>query len=276
MKSIAVSVRTKLLKISKEAGRDFDAVLLQFMQERLLYRLSLSKHKDKFILKGALLFLAYNMSRLRPTKDMDFLSLQASQDKEKLRGFFEEILTITAEDGVDFKSKTLRIENIIEEDDPYSPFRIKIEAELAGARKILQVDVGFGDIIVAGPIELNFPVLLDFPAPKIMTYSHESVIAEKFEAIVSLNFLTSRLKDFYDISFLAKTIPFKSMSLHEALLATFQKRGTNLENYSVVFSDKFKKDKDKVVQWTAFLKRNKIEDSRIFEEVVLQIESFLL
>ncbi len=183
IKNIAASVRARLLTIAKKCGRDFDAVLLQYLQERFLYRLSLSPYRHHFILKGALLFVAYDMSLLRPTKDIDFLGTSTSNDMEVIRRMIVEIAKIEVQDGVTFMTEPVTVEHI-KEDAEYEGVRVSLAASLTTARKVLQLDVGFGDVIIAGPLEMDFPVLLgDQPTPRLLVYSRESAIAEKFEAL---------------------------------------------------------------------------------------------
>ena len=175
--------------------------MLQYFQERFLYRLSVSPYREHFILKGALLFFLYDAHRLRPTKDIDLLGRAQSNDLKNIREVVQQIAQIEVPDGVVFTKESTTVE-IIKESEEYSGVRVKIEAKLTSARQTLQIDIGFGDRIVPGPVEIEFPVILDQPAPRIKGYSKESVISEKLEAIVRFNFLTSRMKDFYDILFL--------------------------------------------------------------------------
>lgn len=150
-----------------------------------------------------------------------------------------------------------------------------MDAELAGARKTIQLDIGFGDRVIPGTVEIDFPVLLDLPVPKIYIYSKESVIAEKFQAIVELEFANSRMKDFYDILSLASDEPFNMQILREAISTTFIHRKTSLEDRDVVFSEVFKKDPAKQEQWAAFLRRHKLSSSKEFYEVIERIKLFL-
>ena len=139
----------------------------------------------------------------------------------------------------------------------------------------MQLDIGFGDTITAGPVEIDFPTLLDFPAPKLKVYSIETAIAEKFEAIVSLQLQTSRMKDFYDILFFAKHYDFKKDILIRAIKTTFDNRSTDLALSKNIFEDKFTSDQNFQILWSAFLERNKLENNKTFFEVVSQIQSFI-
>jgi predicted nucleotidyltransferase component of viral defense system len=273
-KNLAASIRARLLTIAKEGNRDYNSVLLQYFQERFLFRLSKSPYRSQFILKGALLFIVYRMPRVRPTRDIDFLGEAIGNDPEEIRGALKRIVDIRVDDGVTFRSDMISVERIKEEPD-YEGVRAKIEVELGGARNVLQLDIGFGDRIIGRPVEIEFPVLLDFPAPRIQVYSKESAIAEKFEAIVRLSFITSRMKDFYDILYLANHESFNLDTLHEAIVATFDRRETPLADRSVIFGDEFKRARDKQEQWQAFLTRSRLESHQQFAEAVERLRVFL-
>lgn len=274
IKNLGASVRAKLMQISKDRKVDFNSILLQYLHERFLYRLSISDYKENFILKGALSFLAYDITRLRPTKDIDFLGKATANDLENIKNIMQIVSNIETADGVTFNSENITAEKI-KEDADYEGVRVKIEGSLGTIKQKIQLDIGFGDIIVAGPKEINFPVLLEFPSPNIKVYSKESMIAEKFQAMVFLNYATSRLKDFYDIFFLASSFSFELKTLNEAINSTFTKRNTPLSDRNVVFSDSFKNDKDKNEMWSAFLKRLKLDSDLSFTEVMEKLKVFL-
>ena len=251
---LTTSVRQRLQRIAKESGQDFNSIQLRYVQERFLYRLSKSAYKNAFILKGALLFVAFNVSTLRPTKDIDFLGNSVTNKLDDLQKILEEICTVKYDDAVSFDIGDIETSTIAEGKE-YSGVRARIIASLGTAKIILWLDFGFGDKIVAGPVELDFPSLLDFESPKIKVYSLESAIAEKFEARVKLNFDTSRMKDFYDINELASQNSFNLAILSEAIKETFNARETDLKSQNVIFSDEFKNDANKEIQWKAFLRR---------------------
>jgi len=276
IKNVAASTRSRLLNVAKFVNRDFNAVLLQYFQERFLYRLSISRYHDLLILKGALLFLVNNMPRLRPTKDIDFLGSGLPNDQEHLEEVIREIIQISVDDGVIFDPDSLSSESITVQDE-YPGIRIHFEGNLSDVRKRLQIDIGFGDEVIPEPVEVNFPILLDsFDAPVIMIYSLESAIAEKFESIVKLNYMTSRMKDFYDIWYLSQSCQFGYETLRSAILTTFSNRETDLNEYQVIFSDSFKNNSLKNEQWQAFLNRNKIECKFQFSEIIEFLKIFLL
>lgn len=273
--NIAASVRARLLNMARTSGRDFDALLLQYMQERFLYRLSISPYRRHLILKGALLFLTYEMSLLRPTKDIDFLGSSTPNELNEVRNLIVAIACIELDDGVKFNHESIIVDRITEDAD-YQGVRVKLKARLTAAKKVLQLDIGFGDVVVAGPVEIEFPTLLDDqPVPNLLVYSRESAIAEKFEALVSLNILTSRMKDVYDILFLAERGIFSLLTLREAIMATFARRSTQLEDRHVLFSTDFSANSDKEIQWNAFLRRNRLQLTPAFPDAMTRVKAFL-
>jgi len=275
IKNLGASVRARLTNIAKETKRDFDAILLQYFQERFLYRLSISPYRSAFVLKGALLFLVYETPFLRPTKDVDFLVRSRSNDMGTIKGMIQDIARIDVEDGVRFFPKSISLESVMEDAD-YEGLRVKIKGSLDRAIKMLQLDIAFGDVLVAGPVEMEFPLLLDDqPAPRLKVYSNESAIAEKFQSLVRLNILTSRMKDVYDILFLASHRPFQIHLLHNAIAKTFNRRGTPIQERRSIFTREFKSSKEKQTQWTAFLKRSRLESHSTFDEAINYVELFL-
>jgi predicted nucleotidyltransferase component of viral defense system len=275
IKNLGTSIRARLTNIAKETKRDFDAILLQYFQERFLYRLSISPYRSAFILKGALLFLVYEMPFFRPTKDVDFLVRSKSKDMRTIKGMIQDIARVEVQDGVRFFAESVSLESVMEDAD-YEGVRVKIHGSLDKARKMLQIDIAFGDVLVAGPIEMEFPLLLDDqPVPRLKVYSNESAIAEKFQSLVKLNILTSRMKDVYDILFLASHQSFDMHLLHKAIFKTFNRRGTPIEERRAIFTREFKSSKEKQTQWTAFLKRSRLESYRTFDEAINHLELFL-
>jgi predicted nucleotidyltransferase component of viral defense system len=274
IKNIAASVKERLRNISTQSGREFQSVVSQYVQERFLYRLSESIYSNNLILKGALLFMAHDISRNRPTRDIDFLGSKIPNEIDDLIDVIKEILMIKTEDGLRFDSDSVEAENITEDGD-YKGVRIKFYVFLENSRERIQLDIGFGDTITAGPVEIEFPKLLDFPAPKLKVYSIETAIAEKFEAIVSLQLQTSRMKDFYDILFFAEHYNFKKEILIQAITTTFNNRSTDLELSKTIYEDQFKMNERFQNLWKAFLDRNKLGNNKTFSEIVSQIQSFI-
>jgi len=274
MKNLPASIHARLLNHAKKVGRDFNAVVLQYFQERFLYRLSICPYRKKLILKGAFLFLSYNAPRTRPTKDMDFLGYLNINDFDCLREIIFDICSIKCDDGVFFDVENISIESIHEEGE-YHGLRVKFTAYMGKINRAIQLDIGSGDIIIPRSVEIDFPSLLDFPSARIFAYSTESIIAEKFEAIVHFNFLTSRMKDFFDILFLAQHQRFAKQTLRKAILSTFNNRKTSLPDRAIIFGSNYKIDSGKQVQWTSFLKRNKLTATSSFITMIEQLEQFL-
>ncbi len=275
VKNIAASARARLLRIAKDNDRNFNTVLLQYFQERMLYRLSISSYKLNFVLKGALLFLIYDIPRSRPTKDIDFLGMDTSNTKENLIEAMKEISNTEVADGVKFDISKITAEDITEDAD-YKGVRIYCEASLGQAISRFHFDIGFGDKIVPNPVKLDFPVLLDdMPIPSLIAYTPESAIAEKFEAIVKLGLATSRMKDFFDIYHLSSYHNFKAAILKEAIKTTFKNRLTSLTDRFNIYEDKFMNDKDKQTQWLAFIRRTGIESNLSFSDCIMYIKNFI-
>ncbi|MGE5344157.1 MAG: nucleotidyl transferase AbiEii/AbiGii toxin family protein [Candidatus Omnitrophota bacterium] len=273
-KDIYASIRAKLKNIAVKSGRDFDAVLLQYFQERFLYRISVSEYKDNFVLKGALLLMVKSVSPFRPTKDVDFLGKGIDANPENLKSIVKKLAQVQCEDSVDFVEESI-VATTIKEGAEYEGVRVKIEARLGAIKKILSLDIGFGDTLLGNIEEFDFPVLLNFPIPKVKCYPYESIIAEKFQAIVWLNFQTSRMKDFFDIIFLANVGSFQASRLKEALIITFSRRNTSLSLRKVVFSEEYKMDKSKQRQWSAFLRKHHLIAEPKFRLIIDRLENFL-
>lgn len=274
IKNIGASMRNKLLNLSKETGRDYNALLRQFFQERFLFRLSISNYRDVLILKGALLLVSHNISRYRPTRDVDFLGKTVSNKLEDCKNIISEIVKIDAKDGIVFDDEKIKAE-LITEDSDNNGIRISVPYKMDTIIGNLSIDIGYGDKIVDGPVELDYPPLIDLPSPKLMVYSLESSIAEKFEAIVKLNFQTSRMKDFYDIIFIAGSKSFQSRSLKKALETTFKTRETELSGRKVIYEEEFKNDKTKQVQWNSFITKNKLDADSEFKQIVEKLKIFI-
>lgn len=274
IKNIAASVKERLRNISILSGKEFQSVVRQYVQERFLYRLSKSIYSDNFILKGALLFIAHDISRNRPTRDIDFLGSTISNEIDDIVKVIKEILKIEYEDGLRFDSDSIEAENI-DDDDDYQGVRVKFYTYLENLRERVQLDMGYGDIITVGPMDIEFPTLLDFPAPKIKVYSIETAIAEKFEAILSLQLQTSRMKDFYDVLFFAEKYKFKKDILFGALSTTFNNRSTDLAMRKKIFEDHFKNNERFQNLWKVFIGRNKLDNNKTFSEVVSKIQFFI-
>jgi len=244
------------------------------MQERFLARLEKSDHRNHFILKGALLFIAYNIPSVRPSKDIDFLGQQISNGVNEIKTAIEEIASIDLKDGVTFNPKEIDIRQI-NENAEYGGLRIKIPATVGGDRHRLQLDVGFGDTIVYGPVDMDYPAILEFSPPNIKVYSLESAIAEKLEAIVRLGYFGSRMKDYFDVWFMIRNHELDKERLKNATKTTFMRRNTPIDDFMFIFDVDFKSDEDKHMQWKAFLNRTNIQLKQPFDQVIEDIQRFL-
>lgn len=273
VRNMGASVRARLLKISKERGQPFDLLLTRYALERFLYRLSTTAHRGNFVLKGAMLVTTWLKNPHRPTRDIDLLGFGNAQP-EAILAVFKEICTIEANDGVTFEGEGLTIERN-REDLAYGGLRVATNAHVGGARVRVVADVGFGDAIEPGLNEIELPVLLDQPVPRLRAYAMETVIAEKFQAMVALGRVNSRMKDFYDIWFLAKTFTFKDDRLARAIAATFKCRQTQVPvDVPDALTDAFAKDDQKRKQWDAFVSGVLAEPAPL-DVVVTDLRAFL-
>ncbi|AMQ88990.1 nucleotidyl transferase AbiEii/AbiGii toxin family protein [Marinobacter sp. LQ44] len=271
-KNTAASVRQKLLNKSRAEKRPFLELLQYYAMERFLYRLSQSPHNGCFTLKGALMLWAMQGPTSRPTRDIDMLG-QTSNEPEAILAQVRDIIeTEVTDDGLCFDADTLKAEAITEDAD-YQGLRVTFTGFLDNARIPMQLDIGFGDPVFPFPSWLEFPTLLDFPAARIQCYTPESSIAEKFQAMVNLGELNSRMKDFYDIWLLSRQHKFRLENLKGAVDGTFQKRGTEIPEtnpFSAAFVD------SKQPNWQAFRKRlGQDHVPEAFSEVVEAVVEFL-
>jgi predicted nucleotidyltransferase component of viral defense system len=272
------SAHTCLLTFAKQNDLDFTFTLQRYAMERLLYRMSKSTHADKFILKGASLFLVWKGHSYRVTKDADFLAF-GFLNEESLVALFKEIVSIPGceDDGLGFESDSIRAVPIREE-QKYGGIRVMLIAHLHNARIPLQIDVGFGDAVTPPPEIVTYPSALGNPPAQLRAYTRYSVVAEKFEAMVQLGIADSRMKDFYDIWLMSRLFEFHFGTLCKAIKDTFKRRKTNIpDNVPTALSEEFWGDTQKRAQWNAFLRKSKPENAeRDFEKLVTGIADFLL
>jgi len=276
-KNTAASIRARLLALAQNKGEDYQRVLGRYAVERFLYRLGRSPYRDKFALKGATLFTLWTGHTHRPTKDLDLLGRGSSSAIEEVEMTIRAICEIQDDDGIVFDSESVEGAKI-KEDDEYDGVRIKLLAELAAARIPMQIDIGFGDAVYPKPELASFPVLLPMEAPLIRAYPRESAIAEKFHAMVVLDIRNSRMKDFYDVWFMASTWTFEMASLRKAIVTSFERRGSTIP-IAVPFAltDDFLNDPQKKKQWAAFVSRlNSESPAPSLQEVGSVLRDFLL
>ncbi len=275
VKNISASVHQRLLNKAKEASRPFSELLQHFAIERFIYRLSKSSHADRFILKGALMFSAWSGPDSRSTMDIDFLG-KIDNSLDVISAVMKDACDMDVEvDGMSYDRESVSAKRITE-DAEYEGVRVRVWGSLGNARVSLQIDIGFGDVIVPGPIKIVYPVLLSYPPPELNGYSMESTIAEKFQAMVKLGILNSRMKDFYDIWLLSRCFNFSGETLAEAVEKTFEKRRTPITVNPAVFDPMFQKDEGKKVQWLGFIEKARLTNvPGSFEDVAAAVGVFL-
>jgi predicted nucleotidyltransferase component of viral defense system len=278
-RNVAASVRARLLSLAKERGEDFQYVLMRYAGDRLLYRLGISPHRDRFILKGARLFALWTGEMHRPTRDLDFLGY-GRPDVNLLIGLFQEICIadLSNQDGLTFPGDAIAGVSAREDQD-YEGASLRLTARLGSAVIPLQLDFGFGDAVTLTAELSEFPTLLvEQPPPVVRTYPRETVVAEKFQVMVSLGMANSRMKDFYDLWYLARRFEFDGALLALALAATFERRKTPLSSAEpVALTPEFHNDPAKQSQWTAFVRRSRLQgDGTELVEVTELIRAFLM
>jgi len=273
--NVAASHRAKLLNLARERGDDFQFLLGRWIVERFLYRLATSTHRDSFVLKGAMLFLAWEGMLHRPTRDLDLLGFGSSNVDDVVH-LIQEICSVPAADGILFDLAEIEGDRI-KEDAEYEGVRIRVPASLDGAIVSMQIDVGFGDLVDPPPTVISFPVLLPLDAPRLRAYPPEAVIAEKFHAMVLLGIANSRMKDFFDIWTLASTRRFELNRLASSLQNTFERRKTRLpEDEPVALTDEFLEDLNKRTQWNAFGRRLGLRELPSLAMVGRMLSTFLM
>ena len=274
-RNVAASVRARLLNKARAGKSDFGLLLTRYALERFLYRLSVSEQRDQFLLKGALLFDLWFDVPHRPTHDADLLSF-GSAEMPYLEDLFRQISQIESDDGMVFRIDTVRAAEI-RKDANYAGVRVTLMGLLDGARCPVQIDIGFGDTVVPGPEDAQYPVILDdMPSPQLRVYPRYTVVAEKLEAMVKLGILNSRMKDYFDLWILARHSDFDGAVLAEAIRATFERRGTDIPpGLPFGLTDEFALHDQKNMQWSGFLRKNALEPMTL-EAAIEVLREFLL
>ena len=267
--NMAASVHARLLNVARATDKPFSELLQHYAIERFLYRLSESPYQDQFILKGALVFMAWGVPRTRPTRDIDLLGY-GRNETGSLTEMMQTVCGVEViNDGLLFDAGSVHGEEIRMRVN-YAGVRIKLRATLDNARIPMQIDIGFGDVVIPEPISFEYPVLLDFPAPTLRGYTRETVVAEKYHALVSLDQFNSRMKDFYDLWELARHFKFDGRILHQAISETFLKRETSLPaSLPTGLSDGFVIEKEQ--QWQAFKRRIRLDENTPRLSVVVHL-----
>jgi predicted nucleotidyltransferase component of viral defense system len=271
---LAQSVQVRLVRHAKDLGVDPNLVLTRYAVERFLYRLSRSAHAEKFVLKGALLLLAWLGEAVRPTRDADLLGFGELSD-EALARIFREVCGVDVEpDAIAFDAGSVSV-SAIREEDAYGGKRVVAQARLGAARLKVQVDVGIGDAVTPAPQWIEYPGLLDLPRPRLLAYPRETMLAEKLHAMVLFGLRNSRMKDYFDVYALLREGKLEAAGLGSAIAATFERRRAALPDRTPAgLSEAFAGDAAKRAQWKAFLEKNRLKAPSL-EEVVAEIRAGL-
>ena len=271
----AVSVKDRLKNLAKEDGRTMQDELVTYGLERAIYRLSISEYAERFTLKGGIfLYALFDGNFARATVDIDLLAQHISNDAEEMKKVFQDIFSIKCDDALQFDLESLDIINITEFKE-YHGVNVSIMGYLDRTRVSVSIDIGFGDVVYPERMRMTFPVLLDMDAPEVYAYSIYSVIAEKFEAFVSLGLANGRYKDFYDIYVLSANYDLNGNELKNAIVETFMHRETTFDDI-VAFEPAFIEDTVRQGRWNAFIKKKKAMMKIEFEEAIEQSKKLLL
>jgi predicted nucleotidyltransferase component of viral defense system len=274
--NLPASIRQRLLDRAKKRGEDYNYTLSQYAIERFLYRLGQSQRRDRFVLKGASLFCLWSQEPHRATWDLDLLGRGPGGVPDVEQAMRDICATEVEEDGLVFDVSSLHGEPI-RVDQEYEGVRVRLEVRLGDARIPMQIDVGFGDAVTPPPRLQDYPVALNQPAPKVLAYSRETVIAEKLEALVSLGLSNGRMKDFYDLHFLATHFPFSGALLADAVRHTFDRRKTAIPDaIPVGLSDEFAAVPERSKQWSAFVRRGRLGTKVELLPLLSVLRAFLL
>ena len=272
-KDIAASDRQRLLNLARQEGQVFDVVLIAFGLVRLVYRLSVSDYRDRFVLKGGMLVMLWTADTGRFTRDIDFLAF-GPDEEAALKEAFSTILAIDGGDGLIYDAANLTAATI-REDQVYGGMRLRTTAYLGATQIPITVDLGFGDALGDPEYQIDHASLLDFPAASIRAYSPAAVIAEKFQAVVALGIANSRMKDFYDLWTLPKAVKNDSQELADTILGTFNRRGTAIPTTCPIgLSPAFSTEQGKETQWRAYSNGTSFEGKPL-AEVTAEIWSWL-
>lgn len=268
-KMIGKSIRARLLNLAKQEKQEFMKVLVRYLHERLLFRISASTYKSHFLLKGSSLLFALDGFKARPTIDIDLLGERISNDMENLQEVFRNVCSVECEDdGVYFDAASLELEPIAIE-KKYPGTCVRVVAHLDTIVQQVSVDIGFGDVVTPYPLTLDYPLLLpDLPAVELYAYSLETMIAEKFHTMVDRDESNSRMKDFFDVYQLFTYHEVDDTFLEEAIVSTFRNRNTFYRDNLGLFSDKFAEDERRNVWWKAFLKKIRWKEQIDFSDVM--------
>lgn len=275
-KSYGKSIRARLLNVAKKEGIFYQTILTRYFQERLLYRMSQTRYRNNFYLKGGALMYAYERFAARPTLDIDFLGNNISNGDTSIIAAFKEICSVPfEEDGVVFDVEHITAQNITEFKD-YHGIRLSIPVKMDSITQVLTMDIGFGDVVTPSPVNLDFPILLEhLPCANILAYSLETVIAEKIHAIIDLADQSSRMKDYYDLHRILKEEKYDTEILQAAIIRTFENRHTPYDENTMFFRKDFGINQQMEVRWKAFMRKITKNSDIAFSEVVAFIQETL-
>lgn len=270
------SIRSKLLNIAKKEDVFYQTILTRYFQERLLYRMSQTRFRSNFFLKGGALMYAYERFAARPTLDIDFLGSSISNEGSSIVAAFREICAVPyEEDGVIFDVDKIAAQNITEFKD-YHGVRLSIPVKMDTISQIMTMDVGFGDVVTPNPIDLDYPILLEhLPSANILAYSLETVIAEKMHTVIDLADQSSRMKDYYDLYNILSKKEYDEDILKEAIVRTFENRHTAYDADTMFFRGGFADNPQMEVRWNAFVRKITKNTTTSFREVVAFIQETL-
>ncbi|CAM2152001.1 Nucleotidyl transferase AbiEii/AbiGii toxin family protein [Pararobbsia alpina] len=257
IKNTAASVRARLLEHAKQNDDDYQRILTRYAIERLLFRLSKTESADRYVLKGAMLFLTWTQNAFRPTNDLDLLGHDSPEPVE-IALLFTRICQVEAfDDGITFDVSSLKV-TPVREANKYQGVQVTVKAILADARIHVQVDIGFGDHVHPLPARRYFPSLLaDMPSAIVLMYPPETVVAEKFEAMIRFGEHNGRVKDFHDIWVIARTFPFELGTLLQAVRGTLTRRETAMpQEMPVGLNHAFAAIVEQRGLWSGFLRRS--------------------
>jgi len=275
--NLAASVKTRLLQLSRKQREDFNFLLTRYCNERLLYRITKSAQGKAFVLKGAMLFAVWTGRMHRPTQDLDLLGLGDNSGEVLLRAFHD-ICTMRVEpDGLVFKPDSVRVEEI-GEDQEYKGQRVRLVAMLGKANVPLQVDIGFGDAVTPKAEMVEYPTLLDFPAPCLPAYPKETVVSEKLQAMVALGIPNGRMKDFHDVWTMSQEFGFDGRILGKAIRATFARRQTRIPDTApLALTEEFANNPVEVKIWEGFIKKTRLVPGGLrLPRIITDLNDFLM
>ncbi len=273
-KNLPESIYSRLKNIALAKHRPTQEILRYYAMERFLYRLSVSKYKNSFFLKGGLMLMIWDPTTHRPTVDIDFLARAINSSKNISRILKNICSQSVLQDGIEFNSTDLIIkESQIETE--YTGLSAHFSANLHTAKLPLRIDIGFSDKIFPKPANIEYPALLDFPSPALQGYTPETMIAEKLHAMIKLGLANSRMKDFYDIWTIVNQFQIKPEKIRPIIKKVFINRKTTVQEFPKAFLKDFYNNPKTLERWNSFLK-DIGHEAISFETILFEIRDFFL